>query len=138
MGTQWRRSLGRGHRHHYIRAAGQCALDICDVVRAASGSAKWSALGLPQNLSLRIGLHAGPVSGYVHPLTRQQRYTGSHVVRAARLEPKTPPGEVYASEAFAALAQVHGVTEFRCQYVKQLQFAKTYGTFPTYVLRRQS
>ena len=122
----------------HVRAAGQCALDICDAVRAASGSAKWSALGLPQNLSLRIGLHAGPVSGYVHPLTRQQRYTGSHVVRAARLEPKTPPGEVYASEAFAALAQVHGVTEFRCQYVKQLQFAKTYGTFPTYVLRRQS
>lgn len=123
---------------NHVRAAGQCALDICDFVRHAITTAQWTELGLPASLNLRIGLHAGPVAGYIHPLTRQQRYTGSHVVRAARIEPKTPPGEVYASEAFAALVKVHGVTEFRCQYVKQLQLAKTYGTFPTYVLRRQT
>ena len=45
----------------------------------------------------------------------------------------TGSGEVYASEAFAALVKVHGVTEFRCQYVKQLQLAKTYGSGDTAV-----
>jgi hypothetical protein len=56
------------------------------------------------------------------------------VSRAARLEPKTPAGEVYASEAFAALAAVENVTDFTCDYVKQFERAKHYGTFPTFVL----
>ena len=40
------------------------------------------------------------------------------VSRAARLEPKTPPGQVYASEAFAALAAIERVSDFTCEYVK--------------------
>jgi class 3 adenylate cyclase len=121
---------------NHVRAAGLCALSICDFIRRDRPEQEWNSLGLPGNLNLRIGLHAGPVSGYLHPLTNLPRYTGSHVIRAARLEPKTPAGEAYASEAFAALMEVYGVTDFRCQYVKQLQLAKQYGTFPAYVLRR--
>ena len=55
--------------------------------------------------------------------------------RAAKLEPKTPPGEVYASQAFAVLCAEYMVTEFTCEYVKQLEWAKQYGTFPTFALR---
>lgn len=61
---------------------------------------------------------------------------GAHVARAARLEPKTPPGLVYASEAFAALEMLNPIRGFRCDYVKQLDWAKRYGTFPAYVVRR--
>ena len=118
-----------------VRDAGCCALEMREMVQ----STDWKAKGLPRDLALRIALHAGPVFGGIDPVTGQMNYTGSHVSRAARLEPKTPPGEVYASEAFAALVAVDQIdpeTEFACEYIKQLEWAKHYGTFPTYVVRK--
>ena len=118
-----------------VADAGNCALDICRLVNSNVGEG-WKALGLPERLNIRIALHAGPVFGCTDPVTGQPNYTGTHVSRAARLEPKTPEGEVYASEAFAALCAEQRVTEFSCQYVEQLAWAKKYGSFPTYVVRR--
>ena len=57
---------------------------------------------------------------------------------AARIEPITPPGQVYASQAFAALAAAQGVTEFTCDYVGQTPLAKGYGTFATYHVHRNN
>ena len=54
------------------------------------------------------------------------------------IEPVTPPGLVYASESFAALAAAEAATSFRCEYVGQTAQAKGYGTFPTYVVRRST
>lgn len=121
----------------HVRAAGLCALDICDFVRQQIDNKVWAKHRLPDTLGVRLALHAGPVFGCVDPMTGQQNYTGTHVSRAARLEPKTPPGEVYASQAFAALCAQDGVKEFSYDYVKQLAWAKTYGSFPTFVLRRR-
>jgi class 3 adenylate cyclase/tetratricopeptide (TPR) repeat protein len=121
----------------HVRAAGLCALDICDFVRRQITNDEWQKQQLPANLNIRLALHAGPVFGCVDPFTNQQNYTGTHVSRAARLEPRTPPGEVYASEAFAALCAEYRVDEFSCDYVKQLAWAKHYGSFPTFVLRRK-
>lgn len=119
----------------HVRSAGLCALEVCAFVRSQIPDG-WRKHRLPDDLNVRIALHAGPVFSFQDPLTGQPNYTGTHVSRAARLEPKTPPGEVYASEAFAALCVEYGVTEFACEYVKQLAWAKHYGTFPTFVLRR--
>ena len=66
---------------------------------------------------LRTGLHAGPAFTCVDPVTERRNYFGTHVSRAARIEPITPAGEVYASAAFAALARADEVREFRCEYV---------------------
>jgi len=90
---------------------------------------------LPKAINLRIALHAGPVYQCVDPVTEQPSYTGTHVSRAARIEPITPPGQVYASQAFAALAAAQGVKEFTCDYVGQTPLAKGYGTFATYHVR---
>ncbi|HXM96461.1 MAG TPA: TRAFs-binding domain-containing protein [Candidatus Dormibacteraeota bacterium] len=113
------------------RDAGVLALDLCQRIC----STDWHAKGLC-NLSLRISLHAGPVYSCLDPITQRQNYMGAHVSRAARIEPITPPGQVYASHAFAALAAVERVREFACDYVGRVMLAKNYGTFPTYVLRR--
>jgi class 3 adenylate cyclase/tetratricopeptide (TPR) repeat protein len=118
-----------------VRDAGRCALDIGDFVNRHVQDHLWEKYGLPPTLNMRIALHAGPVFRCKDPVTGQLNYTGTHVSRAARLEPKTPSGQVYASQAFAALA-VH-VAEFACEYVKQLEWAKHYGTYPTYVVRRR-
>ena len=120
----------------HVREAGRCALDICDFAREQIERNAWKQHHLPEKLNVRIALHAGPVFGCVDPITGIKNYTGTHVSRAARLEPKTPPGEVYASEAFAALCTQYRIEEFTCDYVKQLAWAKHYGSFPTFVVRR--
>ena len=88
-------------------------------------------------ISLRIALHAGPVYECFDPILDRMTYVGTHVSRTARMEPITPPGEIYVSEAFAALAAAEGASEFVCEYVGQTPQAKDYGTFPTYILRRE-
>lgn len=117
-----------------VESAGNFALELRNLVR----NTKWVDYGLPADMNVRVALHVGPVYYCVDPVIEQPNYTGTHVSRAARLEPKTAAGEVYASEAFAALAAVAGVTDFTCEYVKQLAWDKRHGTFPTYVVRRQS
>ena len=114
-----------------VRDAGLFALDLCELMV----STDWSKKGLPKAINLRIALHAGPVYSCIDPVTGQQSYTGTHVSRAARIEPITPPGQVYASQAFAALSAAQGVKEFTCDYVGQTPLAKGYGTFATYHVR---
>jgi len=113
-----------------VRSAGRFALELRDRVRATA----WEAKGL-RDLDLRIGLHAGPIYACTDPVTGRRNYVGAHVSRAARIEPITPPGHVYASQSFAALAAAEPHLEFRCDYVGQTAMAKHYGTFPTYVVR---
>ncbi|HEV2915678.1 MAG TPA: TRAFs-binding domain-containing protein [Pyrinomonadaceae bacterium] len=114
-----------------VSDAGHFALELCERV----GRADWTERGLPKDLNLRIALHAGPVYSCIDPVTRQPNYIGTHVSRAARIEPITPPGQVYASQAFAALAAAQHVTGFTCDYVGQTPLAKGYGVFPTYHVR---
>lgn len=114
-----------------VHDAGQFALNLRDGVCCTD----WAAKGLP-SLNLRIGLHAGPVYSCTDPVTLQASYIGAHVSRAARIEPITPTGQVYASQSFAALAAAECVKDFRCDYVGQTPMAKKYGVFPTYVVRR--
>jgi class 3 adenylate cyclase len=114
-----------------VGAAAHFALDLSDRIAATD----WGSKGLPP-LSLRIGLHAGPVYACMDPVTGRPNYVGAQVSRAARIEPITPPGQVYASQAFAALAAAAPSAGFRCEYVGQTGLAKNYGTYPTFVVRR--
>jgi len=116
----------------HVREAGLFSLEVQERVEQTN----WFDLGLPRDMSIRLALHAGPVFHCIDPVTGHDNYSGRHVSRAARLEPKTPPGHVFASEAFAALASAQKVTDFTCNYVRQISWAKTYGTFPTYRLQR--
>ncbi|HJW09104.1 MAG TPA: tetratricopeptide repeat-containing protein [Holophagaceae bacterium] len=95
----------------------------------------WAELGLPAGLNLRVALHAGPVYVGVDPVTGKETCFGTHVNRAARMEPITPPGQVYASQAYAAVAAAEEVPGMVCEFVGQLPLAKGFGTFPMYLLR---
>ncbi|MEO0493508.1 MAG: adenylate/guanylate cyclase domain-containing protein [Actinomycetota bacterium] len=88
------------------------------------------------SLSARIGGHAGPVYvGHDH-INDEPTFYGTHVTRAARIEPRTPPGEVYVTQHFAALVSLERVDDVRLEYVGHIPTAKDYGAFPMYVLRR--
>ena len=115
-------------------AAARFALDLCDMVVQT----KWADRELPADLALRIALHAGPVYVGIDPVTRTRTFFGTHVSRAARIEPITPSGQVYASESFAALAAAQDAKGFACDYAGQIPMSKGYGTFPTFSVRRSA
>jgi anti-sigma regulatory factor (Ser/Thr protein kinase) len=95
---------------------------------------------------MRIGLHAGPVFAGRHPLTGEAMVYGGNVNRAARIEPITLPGRVFASAPFvawltaqesAAEAEVRleGGTyrpRYRCTYRGIVELAKRYGPQAVY------
>ncbi|MBV9127601.1 MAG: hypothetical protein JO117_05885, partial [Verrucomicrobia bacterium] len=50
----------------------------------------------------------------------------------------TEEGQIYVSQAFAALAEAEGATrDFVCDYVGQKALPKKSGVFPFYLLRRR-
>jgi class 3 adenylate cyclase len=114
-----------------VRETGAFALRLSETLRTTD----WTTYGLPATLSLRVAVHAGPAYACIDPVTERANYLGAHVALTARIEPVTPPGEVYGSRAFAALAKANQVNEFLCAYVGQTPLAKAFGTYPMYVLR---
>lgn len=108
--------------------AAHYALALSAMVRGRD----WATLGLPPEFNLRIALHCGPVHCFEDPVTGRPIYTGPHTSRAARIEPITPPGEVYASQAFAAVAEARGVRGLDLRYVGAVPLPKGYGTLPLY------
>jgi class 3 adenylate cyclase len=113
-------------------AAGHYALGLSDLVNGCD----WSRLGLPADLSARIGLHCGPVFVGRDPITGMPLYTGIHTSRTARIEPITPPGQVYASSAYAAVAAARGIEGLRFSYIGRTQLAKQYGALALYHVKR--
>jgi class 3 adenylate cyclase len=116
----------------HVADAGVFALDLRDLVRMTD----WTEWGLPTGLSIRIALHAGPVFACYDPVLKKLVFNGSHVNRTARIEPIAEEGQVYASEAFAALSAADGVAEFKADYVGTKQLAKKYGAIPVFLVRR--
>jgi class 3 adenylate cyclase len=115
-----------------VADAGEWALQLCEMAAATD----WESKGLRKDLSLRVALHAGPLFSCIDPVTNQRNFTGKQVVPAARLEPVTPPGLVYASEEFAAMAAASRVTDFICEPVGRLGLAKGAGNVQVYHITR--
>ncbi|HKW80544.1 MAG TPA: adenylate/guanylate cyclase domain-containing protein, partial [Casimicrobiaceae bacterium] len=97
----------------------------------------WIALGLGHATPIRIAVHTGPVFCGHDPIIDRDNYFGSSVTQAARIEPVTPAGMVYASEAFAATLAATGDGGFAPEYVGLVQLAKDYGESRIYRLDRR-
>ncbi len=85
------------------------AVDTVRALRDMIADTDWAGTGLPADLAARFALDCGPCYAYDDPVTGGREICGAHVIRAARLEPVTPPGHIYASESFAALCAVNRV-----------------------------
>jgi class 3 adenylate cyclase len=98
----------------------------------------WAGAGLPAEMNIRIGMHTGPVFRTLDPIIKQENFFGSHVTRAARIEPVAAPGSVYVSEQMAAALAASGTAEFACDYLGPVNLAKQYGKGRIYRLRRSA
>ncbi len=114
-----------------VRQAGLFALEL----QAMVDGKKWLELGFLKTLKVRVGLHAGPVFFFEDGVIKKSNCMGSHLSRAARIEPITEEGQIYVSEPFAALAAVEAVREFVCEYKGEKMLAKKYGQNTLYLLR---
>ena len=98
----------------------------------------WKTFGLPGDLALRLSGHIGPVFSLDDPVLGAPIFAGSQISRTARIEPVTPAGVVYVTEAFAAALELAGDQELRCDYVGHMPAAKDYGRLRMYHLRRRA
>jgi class 3 adenylate cyclase len=85
----------------------------------------------------------------IHPLTGRKIIYGQHVSRAARIEPISVAGEIYASEQFVALLKAEEnvashlaqatnspfVEKYCPEYVGILELPKKFGHHAIYHLR---
>lgn len=102
------------------------AADFARRLRRAMAAVDWAAHGLPAELSIRIGLHAGPVFPIVDPVQEKPSYTGFHVSWAARIEPTARTGSLYASEEFVALLQLEDPDAVDAVYVGKIPLDKAF------------
>ena len=109
------------------------ALEFAERVRVAS----WATAESGAVRGVRIALHSGAVFRAFDPVSGRDGHFGADVTRAARIEPITPPGLVYASEAFAAALAAEGADAFALEYIGTLQLAKGYGESRVYRLERR-
>jgi hypothetical protein len=117
-----------------VSAAADCAIGLHE----ALASIDLAEIGLPADLDLRIGAHAGPVMSLPDPVTQKPTYWGRELTRAARIEPRTPEGEVYVTDAFAALLALEPDAPFTTEYVGRVSTARDFETIPMYRLRRST
>lgn len=103
----------------------------------------------PFPIRARISLHSGPVFVAQDPFIKKVNFYGGHINRAARLEPVTAVGQVYATQQFVAL--LHGETNdernesiqkglkyynrYSTEYVGVISLAKSFGQQEVYHLR---
>lgn len=117
-----------------LLSAAEYAMELRDMVRETA----WEQLGLPGDLSIRIGLHVGPVYYAHEPVLKRLNFFGSHVNQAARIEPITTAGNVYASEQFAAYLLANKDNPLECKYVGEIKLPKEFGSYPIYHIKRKT
>jgi AcrR family transcriptional regulator len=86
---------------------------------------------------MRIGLHFGPVYQEIDPVTGRENFYGSEVTLTARIEPTVIPGEIYTTQAFAAMLAATQPNRFVTRYMGRVELAKGYGVAPIYQLERR-
>jgi hypothetical protein len=126
-----------GDAIYAVYDAPEAAAEFALRLLASVHEVDWTAAGLSDSSQIRVALHAGPVFSGFDPIMGRDNYFGSSVTRAARIEPVTPPGMAYASEAFAATLAATGREAFLLEYVGALPLAKGYGESRIYRLDRR-
>jgi len=109
------------------------AVTTVRALRDMIAATDWAGSGLPADLAARFALDCGPCYGYDDAVTGRREICGAHVIRAARLEPVTPPGHIYASESFAALCAVNRI-DADFEAAGSIILPKSYGEMRVYHL----
>lgn len=112
------------------------ALELVEPTVAAAPD--WTKYELGDSSPFRVGVHSGPVFELEDTFQGRSAFSGQHVSRAARIEPATMRGCVYASEQFAAMLTMEGKSRFHIESAGVHQLAKDYDRCQLYRIERSS
>lgn len=111
------------------------AAKIAVALNTAIAEIDQTALNLDEPLLMRIGLHFGPVYKLYDHLIRDYTYSSNDVNKTARIEPVTPPGEIFGTEPFVARLELEGEGWANFEYAGTIPSAKNYGAFRMFHIR---
>lgn len=111
------------------------AAKIAVALNSAIAEIDQTSLNLEEPLLMRIGLHFGPVYKLYDHLIRDYTYSSNDVNKTARIEPVTPPGEIFGTEPFVARLELEGEGWANFEYAGTIPSAKNYGAFRMFHIR---
>jgi hypothetical protein len=111
--------------------AAECAIAMQEQSREFDGSLH----EIDVELQLRIAIHYGPAHPVHDPILDRPSFAGREIIRAARIEPVTPPGEIYVTEQLGSALFLAGVKTWRCDYVGIQPAAKGFSNFRMYSIK---
>ena len=117
-------------------AGGNFALRLCELMKMGNRDGRWGRYGLPDELFMRVSLHSSPVRQLQNPLTLKPSHWGHNVSIAARIEPITPPNQVYGTASTAALIAAEGAAHLAADFVGMVPLAKAFGTLELFRIHR--
>ena len=116
--------------------------EVCEaalLLRDKFKQINWKKLGIPK-LDIRISIHHGEYLEGVDPFTGRTTFCGKTVVTAARIEPVTPPGVVWITDAAATMLSQHMESNeddyFAVDRIGKIELPKGYGSLSISALRR--
>jgi hypothetical protein len=128
----WGDALHLVFAHTRAAALAACELQAClEQLRPA----------LPRGLAaleLRLAAHYAPVFSGHDPVEDTATYFGTQLSFTARIEPVTPPGMIFVTEAFAAQLALEAPDDFALEYAGEVKLAKSYGQSRLFSLRPSS
>ena len=117
-------------------AGANFALRLCELMKMGNRDGRWGRYGLPEELFMRVSLHSSPVRQLQNPLTLKASHWGHNVSIAARIEPITPPNQVYGTASTAALIAAEGASHLAADFVGMVPLAKAFGTLELFRIHR--
>jgi class 3 adenylate cyclase/HEAT repeat protein len=114
-------------------SAARCAIGLRDYFRATN----WAEKHLPKELNLRLALHAGVIFLGEDPIKGGQGLIGTQVNLAARVEPITRPGQIWATGQFVTLLSNCPDDTIEVDDLGERPLAKKWGSERLYRIRRK-
>ncbi len=128
------------HPARYRNAWGDAVQIAFDDVRDAAACAFDMRAALESQdppIHPRFAIDFGPLLPVHDAVQGVEKFSGRSMTRAARIEPVTPPGRIFTTEAFACeVALLPRGTGLTCDYAGRIPTAKGFGSLPLYAVRR--
>ena len=110
------------------------AAEIAVAIQACIEEVRRSESGMLREIELRLAVHFAPAFVGHDPIENVANYYGSQLSFTARIEPVTPPGMIFVTEAFAARLALEAPERFAAEYAGEVELAKRFGKYRLFSL----
>lgn len=124
-----------GDALHLVTSSAAGAARVACAIQSCLHELRDSLPGSLAQLELRLSAHYAPVFQGPDPVEGIDTYFGTQLSLAARIEPVTPPGMIFVTEAFAAALALEAPEAYVLEYAGEVALAKNYGRSRLFSLR---